>query len=160
MAYTDSLRDHFKKLLAYDQWALDQLLGDLEALPTPDATALGRMAHVIQAEELWVGRLLGEDVTGVKTVWPDTTVAQCRAKLGPVGKKWAAYLETLKPEELGRVLRYKSTRGDDCELSVGGAIAHTFDHSTYHRGQIATAIKKAGGEPHSPGFYNYLMKFD
>jgi len=136
MGYTNSLAEHFKKMLAYDQWALGQLLGDLEALPTPNSIALGRMAHVIHAEELWIARLLGEDVSQVKSVWPDYTVAQCREKLESVGKKWGRYLDGLKPEDMGQVFNYKNTRGDVCTLAVGGIIGHMFDHSTYHRGQI------------------------
>jgi len=158
MEFTDSLIGHYKKMLAYDQWAIGLLLGDMEKLPAPDPAALVKVSHVLCSQEVWVIRLLGGDSSGFTSIWPVYSLAQCKEKLAELGKNWARILEGLKPEDIGKIISYKNTKGEPCQLAVGGILAQTFDHSTYHRGQIATAIKKAGGEPHSTGFFGYLMQ--
>jgi uncharacterized damage-inducible protein DinB len=158
LTFNSSLIDHFKRLLAYDQWAMDLLIKDLEALPTPDPTALGRISHILFAEDVWLSRLLNEDSSRFITPWPERSIAECREKLLELGKKWGDYLNNLKEEDFGKIVSYKNTKGQAYQAPVGGILTHVFDHSTYHRGQIVTAIKKAGGEPHSPGFYGYFLE--
>lgn len=157
-AFNNSLIDHFKKVLAYDQKALELLLRDIEALPSPDATALGRLSHILFAEDVWLARILGEDLTRFNTPWPERSAAECRVKLDELGEKWGSYLEGLREESLSEIKSYKNTKGQAFQMALGGIIPHVFDHSSYHRGQIATAIKKAGGEPHGLGFYGYLLE--
>jgi uncharacterized damage-inducible protein DinB len=158
LTFNHSLVDHFKRLLAYDQWAMDLLMKDVEAMPTPDPTALGRISHILAAEEIWLSRLLGENLSGITAVWPERGPAECRQKLAELGKKWKGYLNNLKDEDFGKIISYKNTKGQAYQMAVGGILTQAFDHATYHRGQIATAIKKAGGEPHSPGFYGFLLE--
>jgi len=143
-------------MLVYDQWANDLSLKDMEALPTPDALALSKLSHILFADDLWLARLLGEDVSGYTFPAPELTTAQCREKLEWLGRKWSEYLDGLKGEDLQVILSYKNSKGMENRLPVGGAIAHVFDHSSYHRGQIATAIKTAGGQPSSPGLSAFL----
>jgi len=158
MEYNSSLADHFKKMQAYDQWANGLLMGNIEALPAPDPAALGRMGHILRAQELWLLRLLGEDTSSFTTTWPELSLAECKAKLAELDPKWKGYLGDLKDSDFGRVIAYKNTQGQAGQLPVGGILGQVFDHGTYHRGQIATAIKKAGGTPSSTGFYGFLMQ--
>jgi len=157
-AFNNSLIDHLKKVLAYDQRALELLLQDIEALPSPDPTALGRLSHILFAEDVWLARVLGEDLTRFNTPWPERSAAECRVKLAEMGEKWASALRELKEEDLSKIVSYKNTKGQAFQMALGGIIPHVFDHSSYHRGQIATALKKAGREPHGLGFYGYLLE--
>jgi uncharacterized damage-inducible protein DinB len=158
LVFSNSMIDQYKKVLAYDQWSLDLLLKDIEVLPTPDPTALGRLSHILFAEDVWLTRILGEDLSRFLTPWPARSTAECGEKLEEMGKKWSAYLNGLKEEDLSKIISYKNTKGQAFQLPVGAIVTHVFDHSTYHRGQIATAIKKAGGEPHSPGFNAFVFE--
>jgi uncharacterized damage-inducible protein DinB len=152
----DPFTAHLKIMLDYDKWANELSLKDIESLSSPDPLALSKLSHICFAEDLWLARLLGEDLSGYTFPAPELSVSQCREKLGWLGDKWSKYLESLKDEDLQKVLSYKNTKGIENQVPVGGTIAHVFDHSTYHRGQIATAIKRAGGKPSSPGFSYFL----
>jgi uncharacterized damage-inducible protein DinB len=158
LTFNASLVEHFKRLLAYDQWAMDLLLKDVEALPAPDPTALGRISHILFAEDVWLTRLQGEDHSKFTTPWPERSTAECREKLTELGIRWSAYLNHLGDADFGKIISYQNTKGQPYQAPVGGILTQVFDHSTYHRGQIATAIKKAGGEPHSQGFYGFLLE--
>ncbi len=157
MEFNASLKDHFIKLLAYDQWANGLLLKDMEALPTPDPIALARMSHILTAEDIWLTRLEGRDSLGFTTTWVDRSLAECREKLSELAKRWTDYLSRLEDKEFGRIVSYKNTKGQAYQMAAGGILTQVFDHGSYHRGQIATAIKKGGGEPHSPGFYGFVL---
>ncbi len=156
--FNSSLIDHFKRLQAYDQWATGLLLQDLQKLPVPDPTALSRLSHVLFGEDVWLARLLGEDLSRFTTPWPERSPAECVEALAALGKKWAGYLGGLKDSDFEKIVSYKNTKGQAYQVPVGAILAHVFDHSTYHRGQVATAIKKAGGEPHNIGFYTYVLE--
>jgi len=158
ITFNASLIDHFKRMFAYDQWAMDLLMKDLEGMPVPDPTALGRISHILTAEEVWLSRLLGENLSGVTTVWPELGLAECRQKLTELGKKWKGYLDHLKDGDFGKIISFKNTKGQSNQAAVGVILTQVFNHATYHRGQIATAIKKAGGEPHSTDFYGYILE--
>ncbi len=158
LTFNASLIDHIKRLLVYDQWAMDLLMKDVEALPSPDPTALGRLSHILFAEDVWLARLLGEDSSRFTTPWPERTLAESREKLTEMGKKWGVYLENLKDTDFGIIVSYKNTKGQPNQAAVGAILTQVFNHATYHRCQIATAIKKAGGEPHSTDFYGYILE--
>lgn len=158
MDFNASLADHFKRLQVYDQWATRRLLEDLEALSKPDPTALSRLSHILFAEDIWMARLLGEDLSRFTTAWPDLSPAGCREKLDELGKKWGVYFSGLRNESFSEIISYKNTKGVASWLPVVAVLTHVFDHSTYHRGQVATAIKKAGGEPRATGFYTYVFE--
>ena len=158
MAVHSSLLDHHKRMLAYDQWAMRILLEDLAALPAPDPTASGRLSHILVAEELWLCRLTGADTSWATAFFPEKSVAQCLEKLAELHKRWAVYLSALTEGDFGKAVSYKNTKGQAFELPVEVVLTHVFDHSTYHRGQTATAIKKAGGQPRNTGFSAYILE--
>jgi uncharacterized damage-inducible protein DinB len=42
---------------------------------------------------------------------------------------------------------YRHISGEERVVPLGHAMIHVVDHSTYHRGQLNTMIKQAGGQP-------------
>ncbi len=57
------------------------------------------------------------------------------------------FLDRQTPQSLSAPLTYRNTRGQEYTLPLGGLMLHVADHSTYHRGQLNSMIKLAGGEP-------------
>jgi uncharacterized damage-inducible protein DinB len=153
-----SLLDHHKRMLAYDQWAMRILLEDLAKLATPDPTASARLSHILVAEELWLCRLTGADTSWATAFFPEKSAAESLEKLAELHKRWNAYLGSLTESDFGKPVSYKNTKGQVFELPVEVVLTHVFDHSTYHRGQAATAIKKAGGQPRNTGFSAYMLE--
>lgn len=157
-AIRPSLLDHHQRMLAYDQWAMTILLEDLAALPAPDPTACARLSHILVGEELWLCRLTGGDTSWATAFFPEHSAAQSLEKLAELQKRWAAYLGSLQESDLAEMISYKNTKGEAFELPVEAVLTHVFDHSTYHRGQAATAIKKAGGKPRNTGFSAFVLE--
>jgi len=56
-------------------------------------------------------------------------------------------LDILSAEKLAGELVYKTTKGIEYRTPVGDILMHLVLHSAYHRGQVAAAIREAGGKP-------------
>jgi uncharacterized damage-inducible protein DinB len=46
-----------------------------------------------------------------------------------------------------RIFTYPTTEGDWYRTGLVDVLQHTYGHSLYHRGQIATLVRAAGGQP-------------
>lgn len=134
----------FARLLRYDGWANAEALGSL-GLGHPPARALRWMAHIVGSGDLWLARLRDESPT--LAVWPDLDIDGCAAGLARLADRWPRYLETVTDADLGEGIGYRNTRGEYWTSTVGDILTHVVMHGTYHRGQIAAAVRDSGGEP-------------
>lgn len=134
-----------RRLMRYDEWANRETLGSLRKGSAPPEQALRWLAHVLAAERLWLDRLKG---SGAKVkVWPALSLGACERELPELEKLWGDYLEDLDPAELDVEVAYVNSKGEPWSSTVGDVLNHVLLHSAYHRGQIAAAVRAAGGEP-------------
>lgn len=143
--------DRFRRLLDYDRWANVETLRHLREGAEAPAAAVRWMAHIVGSEYLWLARLREEAPT--VAVWPDFDLAACAAGLVELESAWAHWLETLEPESLGEGVGYRNTRGEFWTSTMGDILTHVILHSSYHRGQIASAVR-AGGE--TPAYTDFI----
>ncbi|MGH9369289.1 MAG: DinB family protein, partial [Thermoanaerobaculia bacterium] len=61
--------DHLRRLFEYDDWANRETLRSLAAVSSAPPILVGRMAHILGAEWLWLARLRGEPKP--MAVWPE-----------------------------------------------------------------------------------------
>jgi len=80
-------------------------------------------------------------------VWPAFSLADCEKHLAMAELQWQAFMQALTEAELGREVNYKNTKGENWRGQVADILTHVFMHAAYHRGQIATAMRDAGGVP-------------
>jgi uncharacterized damage-inducible protein DinB len=133
------------RLFEYDRWANRAAWGSIEATAEVPVRVSALMAHIIGAEWLWWARLQGSAPR--LAVWPELSTAQCAAELEVLAGTWADYVGGLTSEGLGSAVRYTNSRGERWTSAVGDVLLHVMLHSAYHRGQIASAVRAAGGEP-------------
>lgn len=133
-----------ERWFAYDHWANRETLRSLAGEPA-GGRPLQLMAHIAAAEQLWHDRLLGRPQS--LPVWPDLTLEQSAALVDGMAARWREYLAGLAPEGLEAVIRYTNSKGEPWKNTVQDVLMHVVMHSVYHRGQIAAAVRAAGGEP-------------
>ena len=133
-----------RRLFAYEAWANRRTLAALAAAADPPPAALARMAHVVGAGRLWLGRLLGEPPA---VVWPALDLAGCRAGWEELERRWEIYLAGLAEADLAAYVDYVNSRGEPWSSTVGDVLTHVVLHGAYHRGQIAADLRAAGAEP-------------
>ena len=56
-------------------------------------------------------------------------------------------LASLDEEELRESVGYRNSKGEFWTSTVADILTHVALHASYHRGQIAAAIREAGGPP-------------
>ena len=87
-----------------------------------------------------------KDTTGFN-FWPDLSLADCEALAEEMSKLYAMLLDTLTEDDLDSVASYKNSKGIAYRTSFRDIFTHVLFHSTYHRGQVAMAVRMAGGVP-------------
>jgi uncharacterized damage-inducible protein DinB len=55
--------EQFRKNYEYNYWADDLFLKALIEMPNPPAKAIELMGHLVFASDVWLARLMGEDLT-------------------------------------------------------------------------------------------------
>ncbi len=134
-----------RRLFAYDHWANRAAHESLAAMAGPPERAVRWLAHIVGAQWVWLARLRRERPP--VAVWPDFPLDRCGDELDRVHAAWSAQLNGFGAGALARVIEYTNTKGDFYGSTAADIIDHVVQHSTYHRGQIASAVRAAGGEP-------------
>jgi uncharacterized damage-inducible protein DinB len=133
------------KLITHLAWADDRVLAALRSATDPDPACLELFAHVLAAEHVWLARLKGE--TPRHAVWPALSLVECAGLVQVNQRDLIALLGTLTAADLPRGVTYKNSAGQEFTSSIEDILLHVCLHGTYHRGQIAWALRHGGGVP-------------
>lgn len=145
-----------RQLFAYDAWANGLVFEAAAALSEERAghplassfpSVVATLAHVVGAEWVWMRRWLGDSPVGFPE-WVATPVLDdLRARLSAVEREREAFVAGLSDADLGRVVAYRDLAGRPFAEPLDGLIRHVVNHSTYHRGQVATQLRQLGVTP-------------
>jgi uncharacterized damage-inducible protein DinB len=104
------------------------------------------LVHCMDAQGIWLERLKGAKNPPLAD--------PARISSDELLKRWPEQHSHLRAfaaeqtiESLNGVLRFRTRKNDPFELTRGACMLHVADHSTYHRGQLNSMIKLAGGTP-------------
>lgn len=139
----------FLRMFAYDHWANRECLAAMRAPASVSAETIGRMAHILSAQKLWLERILKQRQS--MPVWPTATIEDCLALAGEISAAWRDYLARLgnqfAPGSLDDKVEYRNSKGEAWSSRVEDILTHVLFHSAYHRGQIALQMRASGMEP-------------
>jgi uncharacterized damage-inducible protein DinB len=136
------MKNYFIRLFNYDTHANRQMntliaaFGDMEK-------PRGWMAHLLAAQQIWLLRCKGLPAPG-GPLWPDNSTREMESIITVNDADWLSYIATLQPEDLDRVVSYKTLKGVNFENTLGDILAHVINHGTHHRAQIGQHLKQAG----------------
>lgn len=134
-----------KRLFEYNHWANREALAAINQADVPPETSMRLIGHIIAAERLWLNRLNGDSDPVI--VWPDLSIDECEAQIGFLQKMWESYLSDLSDEKFARSIQYTNSKGEAFDNHVDDILMHVVMHGSYHRGQIAAALRAAGINP-------------
>lgn len=143
-------------LYDFNSWANHRSMEAASALPPEQFTKpLGSsftsvrdtLAHICGGEWVWLERFLGRSPTSMpdNSVFPD--IASLRSRWQPIGTSLLAFVRGLKPEDLDRVLEYKTMKFGVYKNPLWQSLQHLVNHGPYHRGQVATLLRQHGAQP-------------
>ncbi len=149
------------ELFNYNFQVNQELLTIIEKHESPDERILNLISHILTAEKIWLMRLQGKDLSGLD-IWPVLSLNDCQKQLTENRKSYADYLENISDRKLTSDLIYKNSKGDKFNTPIRDILMHVIIHGGYHRGQIASTVRKEGGEPINTDYIHYVrfMKSD
>ncbi|HEX2189964.1 MAG TPA: DinB family protein [Longimicrobiaceae bacterium] len=153
------MRAHLERLFAHAAWADRRVLELLAATPGARTQRVLRLlAHLLAAERVWLLRLRGED-SAVQPIWPeDPSLDELRVLQAANEDGYARYLAALGDADLAAEVAYSNSRGEAFRTAVADVLAHVALHGSYHRGQVAAAVRGAGGEPVNTDFITFVRE--
>ena len=149
-------RDYLKLLVDYHYWARDRVLSALEPLSPEQygrdlgssfASARDTANHLFFAEWIWYERWMGASPTAAD---PKPDIADFAA----LRRMWAAQetrvrslVDGLDDAGVDRLYEYRMLSGAEAKSRFWEMLVHVVNHASYHRGQLTTLIRQAGGKP-------------
>ena len=141
--------DLFRRLFEYDYWANRQACASLTTPPSGNGAserAVKLFGHILGAHRIWLARLEQQDLSKLQPI-PSLTLEQCREGMEELNGRWTAHLEKWTGEELPQDILYRNSKGNEFRTPLQDILMHMIMHSVYHRGQVAVAVREAGGKP-------------
>lgn len=152
--------EHVHRLFQHMIWADDRLFTLLDGLDADADGEAGRLlAHLVAAERVWLLRVTGGDASSVP-IWPGWALDETVRMARDTRSGYERLLEGMTEAELRRVVEYRNSKGTAFQTAIGDVLLHVFMHGSYHRGQIAAAVRRGGSEPVNTDFITYVRETD
>ena len=154
-------------LFAYSKWANDRMLANLRELSEEQFTrALGgsfssirdTAAHIVAGEWVWLRRWTGTNPTAMPDWAKAPSFPELAAKFVEIEAERAAFLRSLTDADLARPLAYILFSGQHDSQPLQAQLQHIVNHSSYHRGQVATMLRQVGAKPTGTDFITYCRE--
>lgn len=139
-------------LYDYNSWANNRFLEATAALNHDEFTCDLRssfpsihatLEHILQAEWIWLERWNGVSPVEIPP-WDTTTHAALGTQWAIIDAAQHAYLGSLTDERLRNAVDYRNFASQPFSQPLWQLMRHVVNHSTYHRGQVATMLRQLG----------------
>ena len=146
------MHDDFASLFAFNQWANAKMLDACRKLspeqyaaePVPGWSSVrSTVHHIAIVTEIWLRGLAADPDDSIPTEDDLPTVDDAERLLQRAYQRFDELLPTLTPERLATPITYRR-RGRTATLPPWAILRHVVNHTTYHRGQVASKLKRFG----------------
>ena len=148
------MKTFFQELFQYNHHFNREILAVLNknaASAAEKCTTL--FSHMLNAHQIWNGRILADQPPfGSWDIHPIQDLAEIDKK------NFEQSMFILDNFELSQIIQYTNSKGKVFNFSIRDVLFQAINHSTYHRGQIATIFRQSGLEPLLTDYIYYKMK--
>jgi len=114
------------------------------------------LVHAMAAQWLWLSRYEGKSPARIEDHADYPMRAALEERWPVVHLALTQFLDKQTAQSLGQPMTYQALSGEIVSGTLGEFMFHLVDHGSYHRGQLNTMIKQAGGKPMTLGYRNFL----
>ncbi len=132
------MKDHFKDLQQFNQWANEVVAEAIENNNVPPK-AVELMSHIVNANILWLDRLEGR--ISETEVWRVYEKVKLKDVLAKSDLALMNFILDADESKFSETIDYTNSKGEVFSSVVGEILTHICVHSAYHRGQIISIIK-------------------
>ena len=160
------MQDDIVALIAYDRWATRKVLDACRKLtaeqyvaePVPGWSSVrSTISHIALATEFNLRTLARDPEDHIPTETELVTVDDVAQLLERAYRRFEELRPTLTPERLNTVLTLRAI-GRTFTLPRWAILRHIINHSTYHRGQVASKLKRFGIEQSITDFFWWMIE--
>jgi len=147
-------KQYFIELADYNIWANDIVCSWLEQISDEQwnqkivssfESIQQTVLHIISAETAWAERLQKkEKVAWLQVEHKGNDKDEHIALWKNASKQLKNFIESFDESKMNDALTFKRFNGEENTMQYYEIFAHTFNHSTYHRGQVVTMLRQAG----------------
>ena len=165
------MQDDVVALFAYDRWANRKILDACRKLtaeqyvaePVPGWSSVrSTIYHIALVTEFHLRTLAGDPEDSLPTEADLATVDDAARLLERAYRRFEELRPTLTPERLNTMLtlRGRDDRIGDYAFTLPrwAMLRHIVNHSTYHRGQVASKLKRFGIEQPITDFFFWVIE--
>jgi uncharacterized damage-inducible protein DinB len=150
--------------LDYSRWASERSLEAARPLTEEELArdvgtsyggVLGTLAHVFQADRIWLSRLQGAPrfaLADPDETWTLDALAEAWTRTADGWREWVSGVSDFE-----KVLDYKNLAGQSHSLPLWQVVLHVVNHGTYHRGQVTTMLRQLGYAPVSTDLHLFYL---
>jgi uncharacterized damage-inducible protein DinB len=161
--------DDFKILYPYNAWA-NQRTVDACATLSPEQftrdlessfrSVRDTIVHVMVDEQVWLERwkLKWDGTYRKESEFPD--LDSVRHAWRGIEPELLAFIGGVSYEDVRRIVPHKNAAGVDFRMPLWQLMQHLVNHATYHRGQITTLVRQAGGKPIATDLVRFYRERD
>lgn len=156
-----------KTLFDYDKWATIRILGFVATLKEEQYTkdlgssfggVRGTLVHIYGADRIWLERWKGQSPKSLIRVEDIPTFGLLRERWEALRRELDSFLGTLTDQKIQAPHSYTDTEGNPNTQPLYCQMQHRVNHSTYHRGQIATMLRQLGMKPIGTDLITYYRE--
>ncbi len=160
------MQDGIVALFAYDRWANTKLLDACRKLTAEQylaepvlewSSVRSTVYHIAWVTDLHLRTLTGDPDTRIPTEADLATVDDAAQLLERAYCRFEELRPTLTSESLNTLLTLHPP-GFTATLPRWAMLRHIVNHSTYHRGQVASKLKRFGIEPPNTDFFFWVIE--
>jgi uncharacterized damage-inducible protein DinB len=141
------------ELYEFNRWANLRMLSAVSALSEAQFTrelnssfssVRDTLVHMVGADWTWLSRWLGTSPAELPAGWSLETLADITQRWAEIEEERSAFLNGLTPDDLNRVITYRTLKGEPFANPFWQLLRHVVNHATYHRGQVTTLLRQLG----------------
>jgi uncharacterized damage-inducible protein DinB len=154
-----------QRLYDYNSWANERVLESLRPIgqgvftsnkQASHGSIRGIIAHIAGAEWIWLQRWKGSSPGSLLPESEFETAEIAAQGLRKIDRDLQEFTSQLTQADIDGSRPYKTTEGKAYSNVLSDMLVHVANHSSYHRGQIATLLRQLGAVPQSTDFILFI----
>lgn len=145
-------------LNTFNTWANRKVIESLETCPMMPEVGVQLLSHILQNNWYVLDLIEGRDDGKVWYDAADYNFVECVREIPRLDEAYRTLLEKTGEASLHANVTFIDSAGKTITRTIAELVFHTFDHCTYHRGQIAKVVRQAGGEPAKTWFNRWIRE--
>ena len=148
--------EQVKLLFSYDTWGNEAIFDAVSALAedtlrkdlgSSHRSIFGTLVHIVAAEDIWLARWKGQPNPKLVQEAEFSSLGSLQDFWRQVRRARDSFIDTLTEQTLIEEIRITTTSGEEYRHPYWQMFQHLANHSSYHRGQIASMLRQLGVPP-------------